>query len=71
MVFVQACRGPSTMEIVKSDFQISELAVQQDADMLIAYSTTEGKKVILHILTTYGPNKGGLKHKMQLHCDVM
>jgi hypothetical protein len=43
MVFVQTCRGPSTMEIVQSDFKISELAVQQDADMLIAYSTTEGR----------------------------
>lgn len=41
MVFVQSCRGPSTMEIVESDFKISELAIQQDADMLIAYSTTE------------------------------
>jgi len=62
MVFVQSCRGPSTMEIVKSDFKISEMAVQQDADMLIAYSTTEGRKVILHILMIYGPNKGKLKH---------
>ena len=50
------------MEIVKSDFKISEMAVQQDADMLIAYSTTEGRKVILHILMIYGPNKGKLKH---------
>jgi hypothetical protein len=62
MVFVQTCRGPSTMELVKSDFKISELAVQQDADMLIAYSTTEGRKVILHTLMIYGPNKGKLKH---------
>jgi hypothetical protein len=50
------------MEIVQSDLKISELAVQQDADMLIAYSTTEGRKVILHTLMIYGPNKGKLKH---------
>ena len=62
MVFVQTCRGPNESTLLRSDFRISELAVQQDADMLIAYSTTEGRKIVVHTLMIYGPNKGELKH---------